>query len=316
MSKPAFKLPAFAKINWVLRVHGRRPDGFHQIHTVLQTVSLHDTLHFSARSDGNVSLSCDNQEIPTDGNNLILAAAEALRNRFEPRAGAEIYLEKRIPAKGGLGGGSADAAVALLGLAQLWGMDLNASELTEMGAGLGADVPFFFFGGRALGLGIGADVIPLPDLARVCLLIVTPNARVSTGDAYRLLEAGALTSMEVDSILAGPRAPGVLERFDQGLRHNDFEPLIFRIEPEIERARQVLLEAGAREAMLAGSGSSVFGIFDNQAAQERALNKIQAEAGWLISPCVTLSRQDYLRAIGSWGAQLLRSFKLRSDTGA
>ncbi len=320
MSTPLISLPSFAKINCSLLILGKRPDGYHEIRTVLQTVSLHDTLRFATASQPEILLSCDDPVIPTDQNNLIVRAAIALRDRYKVRAGARIHLEKRIPVQGGLGGGSSNGAVTLLGLARLWTVRTNVSELTELGAGLGSDVPFFLGGGRALGTGTGTSLSSLPDLASQHLLIVAANATVATAEAYKALSLAALTTRNSDSILAISRGSTNSSDWDQGPvsddLENDFEQVIFDIEPEIGRVKNALLQAGARSALLAGSGSSVFGIFDNREAQQRALEQIRAESCWRIFPCATLSREEYIRAMGSCGTPLLRSFDLRSDTGA
>lgn len=320
MSTPLFTLQSFAKINCSLRILGQRPDGYHDIRTVLQTVSLHDTLQFATIPDSEISLSCDNPLIPIGRNNLIVQAAHALRDRYGVRDGVRIHLEKRIPVQGGLGGGSSNGAVTLLGLAHLWQVRTEPSELAELAAGLGSDVPFFLTGGRTLGTGTGTSITALPDLDVQDLLIVTPAATVATGDAYKAFNSAALTTRNSDSILAISRGSTKSSDSDQWSiaddLGNDFEQVIFDIEPEIGRVKNALLQAGARSALLAGSGSSVFGIFDNREAQQRALEQIRAESSWRIFPCVTLSREEYVRAMGSCGALLLRSFDLRSDTGA
>ncbi|MGH9880740.1 MAG: 4-(cytidine 5'-diphospho)-2-C-methyl-D-erythritol kinase, partial [Pyrinomonadaceae bacterium] len=139
MPTPAFSLPSFAKINWNLRILGRRPDGYHEVRTFLQTISLQDQLHFESRDDDDISLACDNPNIPTDETNLIVRAANSLRSRYGVKSGASIALNKRIPAKGGLGGASSNAAIALMGLIRLWRLELNSSDLVDIAAGLGAD---------------------------------------------------------------------------------------------------------------------------------------------------------------------------------
>jgi len=312
VSTPFFKLPSFAKVNWSLRILGKRPDGYHEIRTVLQTVSLHDTLRFAAAPDAQIFLACDDPLIPADQNNLIVRAAIALRDRYEVRAGVRIQLEKRIPTQGGLGGGSSNAAVTLLGLAHLWKVRTKISDLAELAAGLGSDVPFFLGGGRALATGTGTSISSLPDLVEQDLLIIAPTVTVATTEAYKALNSAALTTPNPDSILAISRGSTDSSDWDQwptseGLE-NDFEQVIFDIEPEIERVKKALLQAGARSALLAGSGSSVFGIFDNRKAQQRALEQIRGESGWRIFPCATLSREEYIRAMGSCGTPLLRSF--------
>ena len=307
MSTPSFNLPSFAKINWSLRVLGRRADGYHEVSTILQTISLRDELQFVPRGDARVELSCDDPQIPTDESNLIIRAASALRDRFHISAGVTIHLEKRIPAQAGLGGASSNAAVAFLGLTKLWNLDIDVAEMIDLGGRIGADVPFFFFGGRALGTGIGTDLKVLPDYPKKHLLIVKPNAMVSTADAYKAMCAPALTSPIDASILTSSCSAAGFADNEQGELHNDFERVIFEIEPEIERARTSLLKSSAKGALLAGSGSSVFGIFDNAEAQARAFREFQAEAGWRMFPCVTVSRHEYLQTFDSCGVSLLRS---------
>src|SRR4051794_30813583 len=149
----AFELPSFAKINWTLRVLGKRDDGYHELYTVFQTVSLHDTLEFEESDE--VTLTCDEGAVPTDERNLVLRAAAALRERSGCSTGARINLSKRIPAPGGLGGGSSNAAVALVGLRRLWGLRASDADLHQILASIGSDVPFFLHGGTAVGTGRG-----------------------------------------------------------------------------------------------------------------------------------------------------------------
>ena len=295
---------------------GRRADGYHEVRTVLQTVSLHDQLHFSSRDDSEIVLSCDDSSIPHGAENLVTQAASALRAHCGVALGATIHLQKRIPVQAGLGGASSNAAVTLLGLARLWQLQMGVVELTRIGTRLGADVPFFFWGGCALATGIGADVTPLSDTPLKHLLILKPGAAVATADAYRALSARALTTSEDASILSVSCAEPDFDRLDQRALQNDFEPAIFAAQPEIENARRALIESGAVGAMLAGSGSCVFGIFDNKHAQQSALQEIRADAGWKIFSAVTMSRQEYLLALGSGEGALLRSVSVGPDTGA
>lgn len=304
MSLDAFTLQSFAKINWRLRVMGRRADGFHELRTIFQTVTLHDKLTFIARDDDKLHLTSDSTDIPLDESNLILRAAVALRERREVRRGASIHLEKIIPVEAGLGGGSSNAAIALIGLAHLWEIETHTQELTEIGAELGADVPFFFVGGTALGTGLGTKVSSVNEVVAEHLLIIKPKAKVSTVEAYKALNSPALTKVESDIILSISRAD---EQFTDSYPialHNDFEPVVFPIKPEIERAKDALLHLGARSALLAGSGSSVFGVFENSVAQTHALETLKRESVWRIFPCATLSRKVYLEALGACAAPL------------
>ena len=297
-----------------LRIFGKRPDGYHEVATILQSISLCDELTFELREDQEIRLTCDDSTIPTDDSNLVIRAVKALQ---ENDRGVNISLTKRIPAKGGLGGGSSNAAVTLLALTQLWQRQLQDTDLLRIACTLGADVPFFLMGGSAEGRGTGIDLSPLADIEQKQLIVITPNATVSTADAYASLNRGSLTTSESASILSSSFARPVTGDSGQWSLHNDFEVAIFEIEPEIRRAKMALLDAGARGALLAGSGSSVFGIFDDEAARDRALVKLRSETGWRVFSCHTLSRAEYLQAMGPSGFPLLRSLKNRqSDTGA
>src|SRR5262249_10133985 len=191
----------FAKINWALRVLGKRTDGFHEIDTVFQTITLHDTITLTATDTLDIALWCDERSL-SNADNLAYRAAESLRTHFASQKGARIRLEKRIPSQAGLGGGASDAAVTLLGLAHLWKLEANRDDLLEIAAGLGADVPYFLFGGRARGTGIGSCVHPIPDVDEKFLLVLKPKANVSTALAYQTLDADSLTSAGPKSILS------------------------------------------------------------------------------------------------------------------
>jgi len=306
VNQPSLSLPSFAKINWSLEIPGKRPDGYHEVKTLLQTISLHDELHFEVSEDRAVSLSCDNPDIPTGSDNLVVRAAHLLRERFEVVQGVRVRLEKRIPINAGLGGASSNAAVTLLALNRLWEIKPGGGELLEIAAKLGADVPFFLLGGCVQATGTGTTLSPLPSApepVRQYLIVITPNAGISTAAAYHALDSRALTTKNANPILSVSQSeansgdsqpwPSV-----DSLK-NDFESVIFDIEPEIRRTKEALLQAGALGALLAGSGSSVFGIFADEEDQQRAANEIQLEAGWRIFPCVTVSQIEYLRAVGS-----------------
>ncbi|MBV9928832.1 MAG: 4-(cytidine 5'-diphospho)-2-C-methyl-D-erythritol kinase [Acidobacteria bacterium] len=305
MSAEKIKVPAFAKINLGLRVHGRRPDGYHEISTVFQTVSLRDTLSFQNTTGEKLELVCSDSSIPTDDSNLVLRAAAALRERFGLRRGARVELEKVIPAGGGLGGGSADAAVALAALAALWEIETNAGELSEIGARLGADVPFFLTGGTALGTGTGTEIRPLEDAPKMHLVVVAPGVQVSTAEAYNALGAPALTKVEALVNLSVSRTEADFHDSLCGVWSNDFEAVVVRLYPEIGRARERLVEAGAKRVMLSGSGSSVFGLFESEGEAGRARETVRAEAGWRVFACETLTRAEYLAALGRVAAVLL-----------
>jgi 4-diphosphocytidyl-2-C-methyl-D-erythritol kinase len=299
----SLSLPSFAKVNLFLRVLGKRADGYHEIQTVLQTISLHDTLHISVKAGNDAAFVCSDASVPADATNLVVQAVAALRARFPGTSGYRIELDKRIPAQAGLGGGSSNAAVTLLALSQLWELPASREDLMELAAELGADVPFFLEGGCALASGIGTQLTSLPDPPKQRMVIVTPVVSVATAGAYQSLNAPALTTSEAASILAISQTQAIFS--DLKLRalcdhlENDFERVIFDIEPEIRRVKEALMQAGARCALLAGSGSSVFGIFENDEVLSSAARKLSNESGWRIFSCATLSRDEYFHALSS-----------------
>ena len=291
-------LPAFAKINWSLRVLGKRADGYHEIDTVFQTISLHDTISFAPTEENRIVLSCDDRSLPSDERNLVWRAAAALQVRCAIHKGARIRLEKRVPVHAGLGGGSADAFATLLGLMYLWNATISESELLELAASVGADVPVFLYGGTARGTGTGTEIAPLADAADKFLLVLKPNANISTSKAYEALNAAALTTSDAKTILSSSQRSSFPDSFSSEALLNDFEAVVLQLEPEIERARVALMKAGASAALLAGSGAAVFGVFDKKDAQERAIQNIELETGWRVFPCSTVGRNHYRSAMG------------------
>lgn len=295
MSDTTFSLPSFAKINWILKIIGKRADGFHELCTVFQTVSLCDFLHFSESTE--LSLMCNISGIPVGDDNLIIKAAKILQEKFEIKKGANIFLEKNIPAPGGLGGGSSNAAIALIGLAKLWNLQLDPQVLKELGKKLGSDVPFFFFGGTAIGTGRGTEIEPLENLNENHLLIATPEIDVPTKKAFSLLNAPDLTNYGSKSILQICRSEAMALNIRQSGLLNDFENAVFKIEPEIERVKNRFYELGAKHALMSGSGASVFAVFDSKDKLQIAFDALKFEKTWRTFPVKTVSRKEYLQAL-------------------
>jgi 4-diphosphocytidyl-2-C-methyl-D-erythritol kinase len=227
------RIPAYAKVNLRLEVLGKRADGYHELRTIFQTVSLHDTLRLRNSQEQGISLVVKGNETlsrePLE-KNLVYRAVEALRGELRVRAGVEMVLEKRIPAGRGLGGGSSDAAAALLGYLRFTQKKMDAVQLMSIAAGLGADVPFFLFGGRALGISKGDEIYPLPDIPKFSLLIVSPHdIHVPTPDAYRWLHAPELASLTKSA--AAHKLYGFCALCWSALEEslsNDFEEAVFR----------------------------------------------------------------------------------------
>jgi 4-diphosphocytidyl-2-C-methyl-D-erythritol kinase len=295
MTNKGFTLPSFAKINWFLRILGKREDGFHELCTIFQTVSLYDEIKLEESDE--ITLTCNLGNFPVDETNLIVKAATVLKNEFKIKKGARIHLEKRIPAPGGLGGGSSNAAVALYGLATLWNLDVGFQKLLEIGAKLGSDVPFFFFGGTALGTGRGTKIFPLRDFSENHLLVVTPDIHVSTAAAFTRANAPYLTKETSKSILK--ICQNEAERFAerQNKFSNDFEKSVFEAEPEIRRVKEKLLASGAKQALLSGSGASVFAVFDNEETRQATQKALEEEKNWRKFAVATISGDEYRAAL-------------------
>ena len=233
---------SYAKINWALRITGRRADGFHDLETVFQTISLHDELTFTPAPG--LSLTCDDPAIPTDDSNLVIRAARA--------AGAEnvaIHLRKRIPAGGGLGGGSSNAAAVL--------QEFGSERLPEIALSLGSDVPFFLLGGTAYATGRGEVLTPMPPLANIPLLLLLPEERVLTKDAFA-------------RVTRYSPALGLDAYRDFTSFTNDFEEPVFAMLPRLATLKARLYDAGATWAGMSGSGSTIVGAFASEDARDAA----------------------------------------------
>lgn len=292
-----FSLPSFAKINWTLRVLGKRGDGFHELCTVFQTVSLHDTLEFS-ESD-RLELTCSDPNVPTDSGNLIIRAAMELEMHFQRPVTGKVHLIKRIPSPGGLGGGSSNAAAAIVGFSKLCGLG-PASEAVafSIAESLGADVPFFLTGGTAVGTRRGDVILPLArDIEAANMLVVTPNVNVSTASAFAGLNARTLTSDEQKHNLTVCRNEADLFDPLSSALTNDFEASVFDAYPEVRRVKGRLLELGAVNAAMSGSGASVFAIFDKTETRQAAIKALDHESTWRKFAVATISRTEYREAL-------------------
>lgn len=285
-------LAAFAKINLDLRLLGMRPDGYHDLKTIFQTLALHDDMTFTVRK-GPFTIVCDDPKVPTDQRNLIWKAASLLwrtvgKGRGDMPRDVVVGLRKRIPPEAGLGGGSADAAIALLGLTRVWDLDIDVPTLSRLAAGIGADVPFFLVGGTALGLGRGDDIYPLVDLPRTHVVVVRPQFGVSTAEAYGWYDSEPRRPKRQ---AARRPLPAHWPAWAVNLR-NDLEGPVAGHHPTIARIKTALLDAGAVYAAMSGSGSAVFGLFERMDAARRTAADL-ARPGWLVVATRTLSRPEY-----------------------
>ncbi len=264
------RVRSLAKINLDLRVLHRRADGFHELRTIFQTVSLADSLQIEfERGRTRIDIQ-SNLNIP---GNIIEKAAHSVLAAARRTGRVGFVLQKSIPLGSGLGGGSSNAAAVLLALPALIGKPLPIQKLMEMAADLGSDVPFFLLGGSAIGLGRGTELYPLPDLPARWALLVTPGIHVSTPEAYRALRRPRSQTPD----------PGKLAEFQSaawrtaGEYINDFEQVVFGLHPQLKSIQGKLRQLGARPARMSGSGSSVFGIFESRAERDIAAKALAKE---------------------------------------
>lgn len=283
---------AHAKVNLDLRILGTRPDGYHELRTVFQSIELHDTLVCSERP-GPFALKSRSTAIPLDHTNLVWIAAAALWKALG-RAGdptdTAVTIEKVVPLQAGLGGGSADAAAALLAFARLWG-GAPLTLLREIATGIGADVPFFLSGGTALGLGRGEEIYPLVDLPPHWIVIVQPAYGVSTAEAYTWYDEDRVAGLKEQRELQVLPVPWP-SRAAQMI--NDLEPPVVRRHPEITDIKARLKDGGAVASAMSGSGSAVFGLFRTRPAAARMLRPL-AKGGARTLLTRTLTRAEHER---------------------
>ena len=289
------RVPAFAKINLCLHVMGKRPDNYHELRTIFQTIALQDTLKLTiepgARGNYQIFMQSNDPSLPHGPDNLVMRALHAIIPETGFGGRIKVFLEKNIPVARGLGGGSSDAAAALIGMLRLTKAKVPLARLMEIAASLGADVPFFLFGGRALAVNRGDEIYPLEDEPRRTVVVVSPKGiGVPTKDAYEWL-APELTRLA---------KPNRIWKFcalcwsRQETLSNDFEGPVFSRHPRLKEIRDGLLERGAADAALAGSGSAVFGVFRNPAQARRTARKFPEDSVFVVE---TLSRERYGRTL-------------------
>jgi 4-diphosphocytidyl-2-C-methyl-D-erythritol kinase len=283
------RLRAPAKINLGLKVLNKRPDGFHELRTVFQSVSLADTLDVEFTPAPATSIAVRSE--PDIPGNLVERAASLAFDLMRTTGRVEFRLKKRIPMGAGLGGGSSDAAAVLLALPVLAGQPLSLPVLLDAAACLGSDVPFFLLGGTAVATGRGTELYPLPDRGPSAALLVAPDIHVSTPEAYQTLGRGAeeLTSAAWQNMISSFQS-GVWDEETAFPGENDFESVVFLRHPRLQILKQQLERLGARRAMLSGSGAALFGLFRNRSEARRAAAHFPDERVFVVS---LLSRASY-----------------------
>jgi len=277
MLEKAFLSPA--KINLCLHVLGRREDGYHELAMAMQRVDLCDRIKILVSEVPKTKVVCKGVDLAPGEVNIAEKAAQLFLQETQRSCRIEIEIKKRIPVAAGLGGGSSNAATVLLGLNHLFGETIKKSRLMELGAKLGADIPFFIFSKPAWATGIGTNLKPLPPLPPVSYLLINPKIAVSTAWAYQSLEltrGGELANLPRFSVVTREQLCLQL--------HNDLERVTLQRYPLIAEIKQMLIESGALGSLMSGSGPTVFGVFEDFAAAQQVGNKIAAEYDWLVYP--------------------------------
>lgn len=257
-----------AKINLFLRVLRKRPDGYHDLVSLMQQISLYDELTYSLRPEG-IILSCPGTDLPANEQNLIYRAARAIFNHTGYRGGVEIILNKHIPSAAGLGGGSSDAATTMMALNDLCSLNVSQTVLMKIGAKLGADVPFFIFATSAFATGVGDQLQKLPDLPKINLVLINPAFPLSTKTVYESLN---LTLTKKKNNYSIPRFYGLGDVVRE--LHNDLEVVSMAMHPELHDFKSMLRQEGALGTLMSGSGPTLFGVFADEASAKEARDVI------------------------------------------
>lgn len=270
------KLKALGKINLGLDVLGRRPNGYHDVRMVMQTVYLYDQILLEKTDKEGISLETSLFYLPVNENNLAYRAAKMLIDEFAIKEGVHISLEKHIPVAAGMAGGSSNAAAVLYGMNRLFQLGLTDQELMDRGVQLGADVPYCIMRGTVLAEGIGEKLTPLPAMPKCHVLLAKPPISVSTQKVYEKLDAQKVTKHpDIDGILLGLQT-GDLKKITSSMG-NVLENVTITEYPQIESIKDVMKEEGALNAMMSGSGPTVFGIYDDKMLARRAAARIREE---------------------------------------
>jgi len=286
MSHPRqVQVRALAKLNLDLRVLGKRPDGYHELRTIFQTISLADTLDIAFTPGRKTAIQLEDSAAIPD--NLVARAAVMVLKATRATGSVAMRLVKRVPMGAGLGGGSSDAAAVLLALPVLTGRPLDLPKLAELGQQLGSDVPFFLLGGTAVGVGRGTELFPLPDGPAQNGLVVAPGVHVNTAQAFRDLSPRLTSESQENKIFSFQshvwgQSVGAPPR-------NDFEEVVFQQHPSLAAIKKRLLRAGASVALMTGSGSALFGLFPDRNGISVALQSWSASEAFPVS-LVTRSR--------------------------
>ncbi len=300
-------IPSFAKINWILKILGKRRDCYHQISTIYQTIDLKEEVVFETTRSRTIQLEIKGRPVARGKENLLYRTAELLRNSCGEQSGVRISLNKRIPVGAGLGGGAGNAAMALLALNQLWQCRLDREALEGLAAQLGSDIPFFLMGGTVAAGGRGEQLVPLPDTGEMqTLILLYPNFELASSDAYAL---GRWDDCDEKAVLTRDNLDTTIQRLLRALDpkedswpllENDFEDALFTNYPILVKAQSALEKAGCKKVMLCGSGSTLLGFGSIRPVKE-AVEKLSNQQIGEVFTCQTLSRDRYRNFLSNAG---------------
>ncbi|HOD35920.1 MAG TPA: 4-(cytidine 5'-diphospho)-2-C-methyl-D-erythritol kinase [Syntrophales bacterium] len=265
-----------AKVNLILKVLGKRPDGYHDIESLLQKVSLYDELSFSPGDKG-IRIRCPGTSLPEDEDNIVHRAASALMSRLPPDAGVEITIRKKIPVAAGLGGGSSNAAATLCALNELFGLKLRKEDLMDIGRTLGADIPFFIYADAAWAFGIGERLYPAEHLPKMWFVLANPGFEVSTRTVYEALNLALTKKRRKDSI----RRFKTVSELAAAL-WNDLEGVTFHLHPKLREVKDLFVKLGAVGSLMSGSGPTLFGLFESEGKAARAEEALKRSTNYSI----------------------------------
>jgi len=275
-------LKAPAKVNYLLDVIRKRPDGYHELRMIMQRVNLCDEITINLIKTPELSVTCGKKGVPDGPGNIAWKAARTMLDLAGTGQGAKISVVKNIPVAAGLGGGSSDAATVLMGMNEILGLDLSEQQLMEIGLKLGADVPFFIFKKTALAEGVGEKLQTMPEMPKLWVLLVNPCVHVSTAWVYQ-----NLTLTDRPELAKLPEFFGTIQDVCS-IMSNDLETVTIPSFPVIKEIKNRLLEMGAAGAMMSGSGPTVFGLFNDQQSAETARDSLAKNEKWFTAAIETL----------------------------
>jgi len=286
ISEEQMILKAPAKINLYLEIINKRPDGYHNIESIMHTVSLFDTLKFSLNQNSLIELTCSDKSLPADSTNLVYKTAKKMQDKFAVKSGIKIHLEKNIPMGAGLGGGSSDAAAVIKALNKLWDINASKEELENFAKTIGADVPFFLTGGTAQIEGIGEIVKKIQSKTNLTAVLVKPDFGVSTVLAYSKVKFPLTNQRKIHKITGVLRDCSFTSETAKDLLFNRFEEFVFPEFSEVERIKKTLESFGCA-SLMSGSGATVFALTSSQKQSEEIIKQLSIYKWntWAVSSC-------------------------------